>query len=504
MQILSAEQIRKWDEYTILNEPIQSIDLMEMAATKCVEWLRDREYFKRSIVIFCGKGNNGGDGLAIARLLSNEGCQVTVAILEHGHRGTEDFQINLARLHETSVALKFIQSAEHFNVVGPDSVLIDALLGSGLNRPLDGLTARLVDFMNKAGNEILAIDIPSGLFADSNSQGNIIIRAKHTLSFQCYKLSFLLAQNQHFIGDVQILDIGLNPTYLTNVSAKYELVDNRLAQLLFKPRSNFSHKGTYGHAVIIAGSFGKMGAAVLAAKACLKAGAGLLTVHIPGCGYTIMQTFLPEAMVQCDTNDKIITGVKDLPPKCNALGVGPGIGTSSETFAMIKALLGEFQKPIVIDADGLNILASNPELLSKVPPYSILTPHPKEFERLFGKSTNEFEQLDLAIHKADKLKCIVILKGHRTFIATPEGKGYFNSTGNAGMAKGGSGDILTGMLTSLLAQNYEPWQAAVLGVFLHGLAGDFASAAESQQSVLASDIINHFGDAFLFIQRKSL
>ncbi|HSZ87638.1 MAG TPA: NAD(P)H-hydrate epimerase, partial [Puia sp.] len=267
MQIFSAEQIRKWDEFTIQHEMISSIELMERAAEKCFEWFRDNGYLERSFSIFCGKGNNGGDGLAIARMLSVEGCNVVVYILEFGHKGTQDFQVNLALLHETSVEIRFIQTEKNFHPISKDDIIIDALLGSGLNRPLEGVTANLVEYINQSGNEIIAIDIPSGLSADNSSTGNTIIHATHTLSFQCWKLAFLLPQNESFTGEIYILDIGLLEEYLTQVESNFVLLDKKIIRSIFKPRKKFANKGNFGHALLVAGSHGKIGAAVLASKA---------------------------------------------------------------------------------------------------------------------------------------------------------------------------------------------------------------------------------------------
>lgn len=501
MEIFSAEQIRAWDEYTMMHEPIASVDLMERAAASCFTWLEKNGYLDRSFSIYCGKGNNGGDGLALARMLSAMDCPVTVNILEFGHIGTEDFQVNLARLHPTPVEVRFIQGAEHFYPIASDEVLIDALLGSGLNRPLEGVTEELVRHLNGSGNEIIAIDIPSGLFVSSSSRGNTTIRATHTLSFQCYKPAFLMPENASSVGEVHILDIGLHPDYLQQVSSDAELLDLAIIRAIFKPRKVFAHKGNFGHALLVAGSYGKMGAAVLAARACLRAGAGLLTCQIPGCGYTILQTTLPEAMLQVDPDEKIHTVVPGELDKYSVVGIGPGIGTDSQTFSFLRSLLQRYRKPMVLDADALNILSANSGLLSALPPYSILTPHPKEFERLFGVAADDYERLDNARAQARKHQVIIILKGHYTFIAMPGGKSYFNSTGNPGMAKGGSGDVLTGIITALLSQSYSPGEAALLGVYLHGLAGDCAAGDWSQESMLPSDLTDHLGNAFQIIQK---
>ncbi len=496
MKILTAEQIRAWDQFTIEQEPVPSIELMERAASKCFGWLEENIGLIYPFAIFCGKGNNGGDGLAIARMLAGRGCTVSVFILEFGHKGTEDFQANLAKLHQfPSVSILFIQEESHFPGLSKETIVIDALFGSGLTRPLDGITEKLVEHINNTGCKVISIDIPSGMPVDNSSKGNTIIKASYTLSFQCYKQAFLVAENARFMGEVVILDIGLAPAYLTRVDAKYELIDDQIISSVYKPRNKFGHKGNFGHALIIAGSYGKMGAAVLSSKACLRTGAGLVTCFIPKCGYETMQTAIPEAMVMTDANSSILTKMDDDVSKYDSIGIGPGLGTASETRTAIKELLTVSKKPFVIDADALNGLSMEKKIPS-LPPGSVLTPHPKEFERLFGECKNDFERLDKALANAELLNCLIIVKGHYSFIACPGGKGYFNSTGNAGMATAGSGDVLTGMITSLLAQGYSSEQAAILGVYLHGCAGDLAAKQLSAEAMIAGDIIDYIGNAF--------
>jgi len=496
MKILNAEQIRAWDQYTMAHEPIASIDLMERAATKCFEWLEENNWFVHSFSIFCGKGNNGGDGLAIARMLAARGCTVSVNILEFGHKGTDDFQSNLARLHQyPSVTIHFVQDEANFHTLSKETVIIDALFGSGLTRPLEAITAKLVEHINKSGCQIIAIDIPSGMSVDRSSKGNPIIKANYTLSFQCYKPAFLVAENSEYTGEVVILNIGLLPEFLQSIATNSELLDGSIIRSIYKTRSRFAHKGNFGHAIIVAGSYGKIGAAVLSAKGCLRSGVGLLTFFVPKCGYEIMQTAVSEAMILTDANSSMITKIDDDILKYDSLGIGPGLGTATETRAALKESFSVYKKPIVIDADALNGLSMEKNLPT-FPPGTILTPHPKEFERLFGECKNDFERIEKAIAKAELLNCVIVLKGHHTFIACPNGKGYFNNTGNAGMATAGSGDVLTGMLTGLLAQDYSSEETAILGVYLHGLAGDLAAKEYSQEAMIAGDIIDNIGNAF--------
>lgn len=498
MKIFNTEQIRKWDEFTILHEPISSVDLMERAAKACFEWLLNNNYKDRSFTIYCSKGNNGGDGLALARMLSNTGHNVAVFILEFGYIGTSDFQTNLARLHETSANIIFISSKENIHNVREGDVVIDAILGSGLNRALDGLTATVVEHINQSLNEIISIDIPTGLFVEKSSEGNVVVRAAHTLSFQCLKLAFLIKENQKYTGDLHILNIGLHDDYLETAEAEFTLVDKSFARQLIRPRKKFSHKGNYGHGALIVGSIGMMGAATLCAKAFMKSGAGKLTCHVPAAGNIIMQIAVPEAMSKVEDGDEFINSISSL-DKYDSAGIGPGLGLYDSHVALLQSVFKGFRKPMVIDADALNTISRSPDLLNEVPPSSILTPHTREFERLFGEQISDFERIEVALVKAKEYNVILVLKGPYTFIATPGGMGYFNSSGNAGMATGGTGDVLTGIVTGLLAQGYPSEQAAILGVYLHGLAGDLAAKDLSEEALVAGEVIDYLGKSFLLL-----
>lgn len=391
--------------------------------------------------------------------------------------------------------IRFIQSDVHFPALPPDDIIIDALLGSGLNRPLEGVTANLVNHLNASGNDIVSIDIPSGLFVDKSARGNTVIKATHTLSFQCYKPALLVAENEAYIGGVHILDIGLHPDFLKDQQPVYNWIDGTLIKKIYKPRKRFSHKGTYGHALLIAGSYGKMGAAVLAAKACIRCGVGLLTVHVPKQGLPILHASVPEAMCVADENDHINTTLQADLSAFDAIGIGPGLGKEDATVTLLEKIMHDVRKPLVLDADALNIISAHPHLLQQIPPDSILTPHPKEFERLFGETGNDFERIQCAIDRSKTHQLIIVLKGQHTFIATPSGKTYFNSTGNAGMATGGTGDVLTGIITGLLAQGYIPEESAVFGVWWHGLAGDVAADYYTKECLIASDIPEALGAA---------
>lgn len=500
MKLLNAAQIRQWDEYTIRQEPVVSLELMERAANACTRWLVANT-LADSYYIFCGKGNNGGDGLAIARLLYNTGRSVHVFILETAAKGSDDYISNYNILqHLSAIPVYRLRSEADFPLIPESSIIIDALFGTGLNRPLNGLAARLVAHLNDRAAPVVAVDIPSGLFCDQSSRDNTVIRARHTLTFQVLKLAFLLAENEPFFGQVQLMDINLHPSFPDLVDTRYHIINHSMARRLYRPRNAFAHKGTFGHALVIAGSYGKTGAAVLSTRACLKAGAGLVSVHVPEKSVTIMQTAAPEAMVFPDPEPALLSAVSYDPDHFTVIGIGPGIGTAPKTRSLLRELFERQRRPMVLDADALNILSENANLRSLVPEGSILTPHPKEFSRLFGIVEGDFKKVEVACSKAMELNAVIVLKGHHTLVALPDGTGYFNITGNAGMAKGGSGDVLTGLLTGLLAQGYTSKDAALMGVFLHGLAGDLAAASHGMEAMTATDIIEHFGKAFQALQ----
>ncbi|HYH15454.1 MAG TPA: NAD(P)H-hydrate dehydratase [Flavisolibacter sp.] len=504
MKLLSAEQIKRWDAFTIQQQGITSLELMERAAEKCVNWLTEHSFTNKHFSIFCGKGNNGGDGLAIARLLSQKGEKIDVYILEFGKIGTDDFQANLEQLHIFPVTIHFIQADIPLPDIQPSSIVIDTLFGAGLNKPLDGISKALVNHINQSKAKVIAIDVPSGLFLTQSSKGYIVIKATHTLTFQSYKLGLLLAENASSFGHIHILDIGLSKEFYEAEPSSLHTLDISHVSSIYKPRNRFAHKGTFGHALLIGGSYGKIGALVMATSACLRSGCGLTSVYIPTCGYSILQTTLPEAMVMTDRNDRFISQLPDVDLKSfSTIGLGPGLGTEEATQQSVAKIIKSLSIPLIIDADGLNCIALQIELLHQLPPYSILTPHPKEFDRLFGESGNEVARIEKAMEQAKALQVIIILKGHHTLIALPNGKAYFNMTGNAGMAKGGSGDVLTGIITSLLAQGYLPTEAALLGVYIHGVAGDHNAQALTQETMTATDLIQSLSFAFRYIQKPS-
>ncbi|MCF6171999.1 MAG: NAD(P)H-hydrate dehydratase [Bacteroidales bacterium] len=498
MKILPIEEVRNADAYTIANEPIASIDLMERAASQIYKWIKKRVPKKHLIRVYAGLGNNGGDGLVVARLLSNKGYQVEVNVIRYSDTSSEDFQVNFGRLKEgNSIAIRNVKELKNLSGINPDDVLVDAIFGSGLTRPVKGFIADVIAHINNSPAMRIAIDVPSGLFSDSTSKNNggAIVHADYTLSFQFPKLAFLFPENDVFVGNWQLLDIGLHPDFINEVETQNFFMGKRDIKPILKKRGRYAHKGSFGHALLIAGCYGKMGAAILASRACLRSGVGLLHSHIPKAGYQIMQTATPETMLSIDRYDNYFSEVPKL-GLYTAIGIGPGLGMEKQSQMALKLLIQEYPNPIVFDADALNILSENKTWLAFLPKGSILTPHPKEFERLATKWSNDFERLEMQRDFAFKYGVYVVLKGAHTSICFPDGNCYFNSTGNPGMATAGSGDVLTGLITGLLAQGYSPGQASVLGVYLHGLAGDIAAKKHGMEALLAGDLIEQIGKAF--------
>lgn len=500
MRLLSAKQIREWDQYTMEHTPIASLDLMERAAkafTRCfMHHLPNRDL---PVVIFCGPGNNGGDGLAIARLLHYEGYEVSLYLCRIGSGLSPDFQANLKRLpaYEAISQVELRPGAE-LPIMPGHAILIDGIFGSGLNRPVQGYWARLIQHLNQHSGPRVAIDIPSGMFADQITR-SISIEADLTISFQIPKIAFFWPENAQRVGTFAVVPIGLLPEFLETVHTRFYYFDAEMAQKNYQPRPKFGHKGTFGHALLIAGSFGMVGAAVLATKATLRTGAGLVSAHVPHCAYEILQSSIPEVIVSVDAHEHFFSNLPQL-DKYQAIGVGPGLGQAGVTQNALRRLIESAQAPLVVDADALNLLAMDQDLLEQIPENSILTPHPGEFRRLFGESPNSPEQLKLLREKAMHYAVTIVLKGAYSRIALPDGRIYFNATGNPGMATAGSGDVLTGMLTALLAKGYPPETAALLGTYLHGKAGDLAAEGSHPEAMIARDIIDTIGLAYKSLQ----
>jgi len=498
MKILPVEKIREADAYTIASEPVASIDLMERAAKKCYKWLKKRIDPERPVKIFCGLGNNGGDGLVIARLMADYHKDISVYILRYSDKCSQDFLVNYERLEETSgVRLTDIQEGNELPLISENDVVIDAIFGSGLSKPVTGFPARVIRHIDNSRAMIVSIDMPSGLFCDEHTdiKAGAVIQADFTLTFQMPKLAFMFPENDSLAGEWVVLDIGLSDEFIRKTETRNYLLTGKMVSSLIRPRTKFAHKGHFGHALLIAGGYGRMGAALLAAEACLRSGVGLLHVHVANKAVNVLQVAVPEAMITIDPDEECFSALPALMP-FTAIGIGPAIGFDVKTRKALKLLIQNSAFPMVFDADALTILGENKTWIPFIPKNSIFTPHPKEFERLAGKSRDDFHRNRQQREFCIKYGVYMVLKGAQTCICTPDGTCYFNTTGNPGMASGGSGDVLTGLILGLLAQQYHPRDAALLGVYLHGLAGDLAAGRQGLEAMIAGDIVKNIGKAF--------
>ncbi len=498
MKIFDVAQLAEADKVTIEKEGITSEMLMERAATYVFNEIHSRlQGSKIPIKIFCGIGNNGGDGLVIGRMLTEYGYNVTMYVVNYSNKRSKDFLANYEKIKEVASAWPtLITEKDDLPELKETDFIIDAIFGIGLNRSLDEWVGKLVNHINSSEAFILSVDMPSGLFSEKiPSKNDAVIKANFTLSFQAPKLIFFLPQTAGFVGDLQLIDIGLDREFLDKAPAKAHLIDKNEAVRMYIPREKSSHKGDYGHSLIIGGSYGKIGSIALTGTAALRTGAGLVTFFSPKCGYQVLQTILPEAMVITDVNENELSAVKfDIDP--DVICFGMGAGTSSVALNAFKQLLKQTSNPMLIDADGLNMLSKEKELLKLVPKNSILTPHPKELGRLIGKWKDDFEKLEKAKKFTKKYKVILVIKGAYTFTISGD-DWYINNTGNPGMATAGSGDVLSGVITGLISQKYNPLNAAVFGVYLHGKAGDIIAEEKSYQGMTSGDIAANIGRAFL-------
>lgn len=498
MKIFSTEQLYEADRQTAEKEQISTTDIMERAGTLIFNWLHERmQGAQVPIHIFCGIGNNGGDGLVVGRLLIEHGYNVNMFVVNCSDKRSKNFLINYDRIKNVTKSWPLLMTSEkNFPQIAPEDIIIDAIFGIGLNRCPDGWVKALIQYLNNQTSFKLAIDIPSGLYPNSpQDDPEAILKANHTLTFQAPKLSFFLPETGTYVPFFEVLDIGLDPEYLFKTEPLAELIAKPEAQKLYKQRQKFDHKGIYGHSLIVAGSYGKMGAAVLSAKSAFRIGAGLVSCHIPKSGNTVVQTALPEAMTIADTEGDFISDISiDFGP--TAIGVGMGIGTKTETVKALDKLFSEAKAPMVIDADAINCISENKKLLKLLPKNSILTPHLGELERLIGKWKNDYDRLEKTQIFSKKYEVIVVIKGAHT-ITVFDDKMYVNTTGNPGMATAGSGDVLSGAITGLLSQGYDPLSAAIFGVYLHGSAGNLISQKISYEAVMAGDICDSLGDAYL-------
>ena len=499
MKIFTAAQIHELDKYTIENEPIESIDLMERAAKALTRAIMDEYSSLMPVIVFAGPGNNGGDALAVARMLAENNYTVTVYLFNVNGKLSNDCAVNKVRLMDNRRVKNFIEVRQEFEppVLEEGMLIIDGIFGSGLNKPLAGGFASLVKYINSSAATVVSIDVPSGLMTEDNTY-NVranIIHADLTLTLQHVKLAFLFKENQPYVGRLKVLDIRLSKEGIQKLDANYTMLEENDVRQLIQPRSAFAHKGDMGHALLIAGSYGMGGAAVLAAKACLRAGCGKLTVHSPKKNNMVLQISVPEAIIQLDREETTFSEPIDT-EEYHVVGIGPGIGTSEQTAIAMISQIRRSQCPIVADADALNMLGTHRSWMQQLPKGMILTPHPKELDRMEGNSADSYERLVKASNLAERIQGYVILKGHYSALCMPDGHVIFNSTGNAGMATAGSGDVLTGIITGLLARGYKQAEACLLGMYLHGLAGDIAAKELGEESLIASDLIQYLPKAF--------
>ena len=498
MKILTCTQQKEADAYTIANDHILSINLMEKAASLIADEISKRWDKSHRIMVFAGAGNNGGDAVAVARMLFMKSYTVEIYLFNIKGTISEDCMTNIQRLQQCGFTdYHEISSAFEPPKLTSEDVVVDGLFGSGLNKPLSGGFASVVRYINASSAQVVSIDLPSGLMGEDNSN-NIrqnIIHADLTLSIQLPKLSFLFPENEDIVGEWKTLDIGINQDFISQAPTPYIITEASEMASLIKPRKRFAFKNNFGHALLIAGSQGMAGASILAARACLRSGVGLLTVHAPVCNHDILQTAVPEAMVQNDVHELYFAEPVDL-DNYQAVAIGPGIGQEEETALATFDQLADCYIPTVLDADAINILSSHRNYLNRLPRRSILTPHIGELERIIGRCNDSFDRLTKAKELAAYLQCYIVLKGAYTVVITPEGNFYFNPTGNPGMATGGSGDVLTGIILALLAQGYSQENAARLGVYIHGLAGDIACKRVGEISLTASDLIDALPEAW--------
>lgn len=502
MKLFSAEIIKKIDQYTCEEQNISSVELMERAASSISYEVMSRFFPGKRIVVVAGPGNNGGDALATARMLIEQGYKkVEVFLFNVIGKLSADCEAQRQKLQAIDEA-DFTEVTREFSppYLSDKDVVIDGLFGSGLKEPLQGGFQSLAERINSSKAFVISIDMPSGLSGEWNAESNrrYMVHANLTLPFQFPRISFFFEENQSVVGQWKVLDIELSEDAIRRAETQFYLVEERNIRHVLRKRPDFANKRDFGSVMLMAGSMGMMGAAVMSARAALRAGAGLVTVHSAKCGMQVLQTAVPEAMFEPDRGERNITNMT-LHYEHQAVAAGPGIGTYDDTINALEGLLKNNRRPMVLDADALNCMAKRPTLLTLLSSMSIITPHAGEFDRLFGEHHSSEERLRKAVEAARQYNIIVVLKGHYTAVVRPDGKVYFNSTGNPGMATAGSGDVLTGIITGLLAQDYKPELAAIAGVFVHGLAGDLAAKKVGQQALLSTDIIDNIGPAFMQI-----
>ncbi len=494
MKILNPEELKAADQATIQFHDATYLDLMEHAGKRCFNWLNTLlKGNPIKIHVFCGVGNNGGDGLVIARLLLQNGYNVNCYIVNFSEKRTAEFLENYNKIKEEGIWPTVIKRVQDLPKLNDGEIIIDAIFGIGLNKSPEGFTKKLIQHINNTDTFIFSVDIPSGLFAEKSvSDPDAVIKASYVITFESPKLAFLLPENEQYVMDFEIIGIGLDDVFIDELPSKHFFILKDDIVPLYKPRQRFSHKGTFGHALIIGGSLGKMGAVSFAVNGALKVGSGVVTAYIPKCGCSILQTAIPEAMVELDAPEIL----ESFSPKTEAtvIGIGIGMGTDKKTVEGFGKFLKRTKTPMVIDADAINCLSLNKKIIKDIPSLSVLTPHPKELERLLGASVSNYDQLEKAKKFSKKYNVVLVIKGAYSKIIYQD-QMYVNSSGNPALATAGSGDVLTGIITGLMAQGYSSLNAAIFGVFLHGTTADLAIANMVMESFTATTIVDFIGEA---------
>lgn len=506
MKILTTSQFKDLDKAAAENMDKGMVDLVDKTALALSDWVREHISVSNSILVFAGTGNNGADGIALARLLHEEHYKTYVYLINYSDKRSEANTRQLELYKQSGGAIMVIDDAGKLPDLDSKTIVIDALLGTGSNRKMEGLLLETVKYLNEQKAVRIAIDLPSGLNPDSHSEGPAV-EANITLVLEAPKLALMFAENEKYVGEWYLIPLNLHPAFIRNLKTQLHLISADLATNIIKshPRKKFSHKGTFGKALIAGGSRGKYGAVLMAVNAALRSGCGYVTAHIPAEAAAIMHTVSPQTLVEADKGEKEITTIPD-PALYDAFAIGIGMGVSRNTESALESFLDlvELEHNVVLDADAINIIAKSKHLQGMLSPNTIITPHIKEFERLAGKADNDYERMEQLQNLSAKLNCIIILKGAHTMVSLPDGHIFFNSTGNVGLAKAGSGDALTGLLAGLLAQGLQSFEAALLGIYIHGLAADLAAKTTGTRSMLIEDVIGKFAEAFNSIEPKPI
>lgn len=498
MRIFNNETIRAIDKATIENENVTASDLVERASEAIANEIISRWRPNKPISIFAGFGNNGADALAVARILIEQGYNPEIFLFNIGGnmlsnecRICRDKLLELGDINFTEIVKNFTLPA-----LSSNHVVIDGLFGSGLNKPICGGFTTVIQYINESGATIVSIDVPSGMLGDWNANpiNRNIIHANLTLAIQFPRLAFFLKDNAQLVGEWKVLEIGLSKEAIKNSATNFFLVEKSDIRCAIKKRNAFASKADCGSALIVAGSYGMMGAAVLSANAAIRSGVGKITVQSPQCGYNVMQVSAHEAMFVADKHELILT---DIAPRhtYDGIAIGPGIGTHEYTIQALEKFLKNTKQPIILDADALNCIALRPSLLNYIPSNSIITPHAGEFDRIFGEHKTDEARLRTALDRAKRYNIIIVLKGRHTAVVRHDGMIFFNSSGNASLATAGSGDVLTGLMAGFLAQGYVPEIASLIAIYVHGVAGEISSETHGIFGVKAGDIADNVGRA---------